>query len=101
MRGLGVVLLDGGFVALVLGNSESPPEGALGDIVIKCVGSSLVYPKKRKAFPGTSVLVSITPASRQRSTNKSIDSRSAPDVLATGTYPLVSSQGWTKLSLGM
>ena len=32
LRGLGVVLLDGGFIALVLGNNESPPEGAVGDM---------------------------------------------------------------------
>ena len=32
-RGLGVVFRDGGFVALVLGNNESPPEGTVGDIV--------------------------------------------------------------------
>lgn len=32
-RGRGVVFLDGGFVALVLGNKENPPEGPLmGDI---------------------------------------------------------------------
>lgn len=35
VRGFGVVLLDGGFVTLVLGNKESPPEGTLGDIVMR------------------------------------------------------------------